>query len=402
MGMAADPGPKPPGSELPLTAPARAREHPAWLRAIYAAVFLYLFLCAMNVMGGGLQLFGDHSDRLQDLLASDNPVIALLGGVIATAIVQSSSFTTAIIVGLVGAGQMTLETAVFAVMGANVGTSITNNIVAMTTMRIRRQFRRAYTAAMTHGFINLLTVSLLFPLEWISQSWFSNGQGLLTNFSMWFAGLLGLGPREKWVNPVTVMTRPVVDLCNLFGDVFTTTEKAQGVVVALLGLMLLFISLVFMVTNLKGAFLRRIEGLFSSIFFRNDLLSGTSGVVSTIIVQSSSVTTSLMVPLVGAGAIGLRRALPFMLGCNLGTTMTAVIAASTNPVATAVGVAICHVSFNVIAVCIWYPLRFVPMGLATWYGRLAARSRQYYFWFLGIVYFVIPVIGYLVSRIMLS
>ena len=42
------------------------------------------------------------------------------------------------------------------------------------------------------------------------------------------------------------------------------------------------------------------------------------------------------------------------------------------------------------------------MGLATWYGRLAARSRQYYFWFLGIVYFVIPVIGYVVSRILLS
>ena len=401
MGMAADPGPKPPGSELPLTAPARAREHPAWLRGVYATVFLYLFLCAMNVMGGGLNLFGQHSGRLQDLLATDNPVIALLGGVIATAIVQSSSFTTALIVGLVAAGQMTLETAVFAVMGANIGTSITNNIVSMTTMRIRRQFRRAYTAAMTHGFINLLTVVLLFPLEWISQSWFSNGQGLLTNFSMWFARLLRLD-LGTWVNPVKIITGPVVDLFNWFGDMFTTTEKAQGVVVALLGLMLLFISLVFMVTNLKGALLRRIEGLFSSIFFRNDLMSGTVGVVSTIFVQSSSVTTSLMVPLVGAGAIGLRRALPFMLGCNLGTTMTAVIAASANPVAAAVGVAICHVSFNVVAACIWYPLRFVPMGLATWYGRLAARSRQYYFWFLGIVYFVIPVIGYLVSRIMLS
>ena len=127
--MGAESGRKPSPSQS-LTAPADAREHPAWARGLYAAVFLYLFLCAMNVMSSGLKLFGDHSDLLEDLLAGDNPVVALLGGVIATAIVQSSSFTTALIVALVAGRQMTLETAVFAVMGANVGTSITNNIVA--------------------------------------------------------------------------------------------------------------------------------------------------------------------------------------------------------------------------------------------------------------------------------
>ncbi|MHC4108549.1 MAG: hypothetical protein ACYSTY_10735, partial [Planctomycetota bacterium] len=57
--MAADPGPKPPGSELLLTAPARAREHPAWLRGIYAGVCLYFFLCAINVMGGGLNMMAN-------------------------------------------------------------------------------------------------------------------------------------------------------------------------------------------------------------------------------------------------------------------------------------------------------------------------------------------------------
>jgi sodium-dependent phosphate cotransporter len=186
------------------------------------------------------------------------------------------------------------------------------------------------------------------------------------------------------------------------GDLVTPTEIAQGVVVAVLGLILLFASLVFLVTNLKGALLRRVEGLFSAFLFRNDFTSGVVGVISTVLVQSSSVTTSLMVPLVAAGALKNRRAFPFILGCNVGTTVTGMIAASANPVAAAVSVAICHVTFNLIAAFVWYPLRFIPIGLATWYGRLAARSKRFYFVFLFVVYFVIPVIAFIASTILMS
>ncbi len=346
-----------------LTRPAPARESPAWLRGLYAVFFLYLFLSSINVMGSGLKTL-----PIKEFLnVGGDPVLALIGGVVATALVQSSSLTTALIITFVAAGQMNLETAIFAVMGANVGTSITNNLASLATWRIRRQFRRAYTAAMMHGFVNLLTVAVLFPLELAT--------GLLTRVSMQLAGLLGLDPIENPLSPVKMMTKPVVSLFEWLGDLVTTTDKAQGVVMALAGLILLIGSLVMLVTNLKGALLRRIERLFSSFLFRSDLMASVVGGISTIMVQSSSVTTSLIVPLVGAGAIKLRRAFPFMLGCNIGTTVTAVIAATANPMAAAVGVAICHVFFNVIAVAIWYPLRFVPIGLATWYGRLAARSK---------------------------
>ncbi len=371
-----------------LTRPAPARESPAWLRGLYAAFFLYLFLSSINVMGIGLKTL-----PIQGILnAGGDPILALMGGVVVTAIVQSSSFTTALIITFVAAGKMNLDTAIFAVMGANVGTSITNNLVSLATWRIRRQFRRAYTAAMMHGFVNLLTVAVLFPLELAT--------GLLTKFSMQLAGLMGLKEIENPNSPVKMMTRPVVTLFEWFGDLVTTTDRAQGVVMALAGLMLLFGSLVMLVTNLKGALLRRIERLFSSFLFRSDLMASVVGGISTIMVQSSSVTTSLIVPLVGAGAIKLRRAFPFMLGCNIGTTVTAVIVATANPVEAAVGVAICHVCFNVVAAAIWYPMRFVPIGLATWYGQLAARSKWYYVAFLLVVYFAIPGLGYLISRLL--
>ena len=95
------------------------------LNAIFALIALYLFLCAINVMGSGLKGVGEHSDWLKAIIAQGhNPLFTLCGGVLVTTIVQSSSFTTSLIITLVAAGQMPIETAVFAVMGANTGTSI--------------------------------------------------------------------------------------------------------------------------------------------------------------------------------------------------------------------------------------------------------------------------------------
>ena len=145
------------------------KEISPWLRGLYALISLYLFLSAINVLGAGLKTFEKSSDAVERFLQlGENPILALMGGVVATAVVQSSSVTTSIIIGLVAAGTMPLSTAIFAVMGANIGTSITNNLVSLGTVRFKRQFKRAYTAALMHGNVNLLTVAILFPMEWVS------------------------------------------------------------------------------------------------------------------------------------------------------------------------------------------------------------------------------------------
>jgi len=118
-------------------------------------------------------------------------------------------------------------------------------------------------------------------------------------------------------------------------------------------------------------------------------------------VQSSSVTTSLIVPLAGAGAVKIKRVFPYTLGANLGTTITGVIAAAANPVAGAVTVAIAHVTFNLIGSVVWYPLRRVPIRLSRWYARLASRSRKYAFFFLFGVFFVLPVVGVTVTEVLI-
>ncbi len=381
------------------------RETPAWLSGIYAGICLYFFVSAINVMGHGLKELGKTSDFIERLMdAGHNPVVGLLGGVVVTAIVQSSSFTTSLIITLVAAGQMDLDAAIFAIMGANIGTSITNNLVCIGTFRIQEQFQRAYKAALMHGNVNFLTVGVLFPVEWITSAFvYKENGGVLMHTASWFAKILNLEAVDKPNSFVKVMTKPIVNctdwLVEMVGGWLSFSPQTAAIVVAAIGLFLLFITLVFLVTNLKGALLRRVEGLFDSILFRNNVTSGLVGFISTVMVQSSSVTTSLIVPLAGAGAVKSKRVFPFMLGCNIGTTITGVIAATANPMAAAVSVAIAHVLFNLIGVLIWYPLRAIPIGLADWYAEKAARKKTYYFMLLIVIYGVIPIIGWFLSVI---
>ncbi|WP_258801297.1 Na/Pi symporter [Halomonas sp. DQ26W] len=370
------------------------REVPAWLRGIYAGICLYFFLAALNVLGSGLGTFGRASDFLTQLFAyGENPFIALLAGVLVTMIVQSSSFTSALIVTLVASGEMTLGTAVFAIMGANIGTAVTGVIVALANVRIKRNFRRSFTAALMHDFFNILTVAIVFPLEFISGLFHEAGRGIFTRVAGWLAELIGLEEVARPNSPIKVITAPVVDAANGVASFLTTTPVSQGLLVAGLGILLMFGALIFMVQNLRGALLRHMDGLFRTYFFRSDVRAYGVGLVSTILVQSSTITSSLMVPLAGAGVVRLRRVLPFMMGANLGTTVTSVLAATANPVAAAMTVALFHVIFNLTGTAIWYPLRYIPLRIAIWYGRLAARQTRYAFVFLIGVFLVIPLLG---------
>jgi len=280
------------------------------------------------------------------------------------------------------------------VMGANIGTSVTGILVSLANIRIRRQFRRAFTAAMVHDIFNLLSVGVLFPIEWIFHP--------LARMAGAIAGGLGLETTGKPDSPIKLITRPVVEFVNAGADLLFSNPVAIGLTVAIVGLLMLFGSLVMLMTNLRGALLSRLETLFRSVFFRNDLMAGVVGTITTVLVQSSSITTSLIVPLAGAGVVTLRRVFAFMLGANIGTTVTGVIAAAAvvDGKVLAVTIAASHVLFNIFGILIWYPLRIVPLSLATWYGRLAARSKRYAILFLVMVFFVIPFIGIAITELL--
>ena len=378
---------------------------PLAVNAVAAVVFLYLFLCSIKIMGSGLKAITHDpgaQEQIHQLFAhATNPFVALTAAVLVTAIVQSSSFTTSLIITLVGSGQLGIETGVYMVMGANIGTSVTSTIAALGSVRIKKQFRRAFAAAIVHDIFNLLSVATLFPLEWITEA--LTGRGIIARLTGLIAGHLGLKTGGEGPDPVKAITKPVIDVTvwamrsvGLGTDHGVTV--AGGIVMAVVGVVLLLISLALMVTNLKGALLKRIEGMFSKVFFRNDAIAYATGCIATVLVQSSSITTSLIVPLAGAGTVKLKRVFPYVLGANLGTTVTGMMAAMAVMNPAAVTVALAHTFFNILGAGIWYPLRIVPIRLAKRYASLAAEKKRFAFFYLATVFIVIPLIGFVITE----
>ena len=131
------------------------------------ALLIYLLIVAVALIGRGSGVA--VGGRAEDLfILASNPFMGLVVGVMATALVQSSSTVTSIIVGLV-AGGMPVVIAVPIVMGANVGTTITNTLVSLGHVADEDGFRRAFAAATVHDFFNLLSIAIFLPLELMLQ-----------------------------------------------------------------------------------------------------------------------------------------------------------------------------------------------------------------------------------------
>ena len=125
------------------------------------------------------------------------------------------------------------------------------------------------------------------------------------------------------------------------------------------------------------------------------------GIVLTIMVQSSSITTSMIVPLIGAGILTLEQVFPFTLGANIGTTVTAMLASLATGNVAAVTVAFAHLFFNITGIAIVYPIaqiRQIPLKMARGLAELTSRSRVYAFIYVGCVFYIIPLLLILVWR----
>ncbi len=173
------------------------------LNILQLIVFLYLFIFSIDLMGASLKLFG--KGFAESLIANtSHPLVGLFMGILATSLIQSSSTTTSIVVGMVGGGVLSVSNAIPIIMGANIGTSVTNTIVSMAHINRSAEFRRSFAASTVHDFFNLLSVMILFPLQY-----FTNYLGISARFlGEIFQDSGGL----KWFNPVKAITKPVVRL----------------------------------------------------------------------------------------------------------------------------------------------------------------------------------------------
>lgn len=358
--------------------------------------FLYLFFASIDLMESAFRGFGrGFAERL--IATTANPFVGLFIGLLCTSIVQSSSLTTSILVGMVAAGTISIRNSIPVVMGANIGTTVTNMLVAMTHITRKQEFRKAFAAATVHDFFNILSVLVFLPLQLLSQ--FIFGEGFLQFLSTGLADIFENVGGTKLANPLKIITSPITKLLHdhlfpaLLGPFFgpQTGEKLElAVLTFLFALGLLFLALMYMAKTMRSAVMVKVESLFDTYLFKTAIRSFALGLILTATIQSSSVTTSLIVPLTGAGILTVEQIFPYTLGANIGTTVTAILASLTTGNIVAVTVAFSHMFFNICGTIVWYPLRIVPITLAQKLGDFSAKSRTLAIIYIVVIFYVIP------------
>ncbi|OOF10660.1 sodium:phosphate symporter [Salinivibrio sp. PR5] len=358
-----------------------------WFRWTKLAVMLYVLLVAVAMVGSGFKLaVGDEAKTLFEF--ASHPVAGLMIGIAATALIQSSSTVTSIIVGLV-AGGLPVETAIPMVMGANVGTTVTNTLVSLGHARCKEEFRRAFSCATVHDFFNLFAVAIFLPLEMMF--------GLLNKLSQWLVSPLSqTGDMSiKGLNFVKPLTKPAVNMVQSPLE-SVLPGNLGGLLMIGLGIFAIVCAITVMGKVMKKLMVGRAKDMLKNAIGRGPLHGIFSGSVVTVLVQSSSTTTSLMVPLVGTGVLKIRDVYPFTLGANIGTCITALLAATavTGEFAVfALQIALVHLCFNILATALIFGipvLRELPLKGAEWLGHLAAKSKMAVLAYTTLVFVVVP------------
>lgn len=375
-----------PGAASPIVEPPR-RVLPPWVRAILVVGLLYLFLVGVRMLESGVKGLGD--DAASKLFEGiTNPLAALFVGILATVLVQSSSVTTATIVGLVAANIIPLDTAVPMIMGANIGTTVTNTIVSLGSARQDEGFKRAFTAATMHDFFNLIAVAILLPLEIFT--------GFLQSIATWIAELLPGGTDATFDSPIKGAVKWGASQFERLIEAFVSSESAIAVILIVGGIAIIFLTLTYITKNMRILIAARIETSVNAALAKSGLVGMAVGVIVTVMVQSSSITTSILVPLVASGILLVRNAYPITLGANIGTTITALLAALASGTVSGMTIALVHLLFNVSGILIVYPwikVRYIPVILADKLAGIAASRKWLAVAYVMVAFIAIPLVG---------
>ena len=346
--------------------------------------FVYLFLVSIGLMGIAFKGFGkEFAENL--IKTTSNPFVGLFIGILATSIVQSSSTTTSIVVGMVGSGVITISNAIPIVMGANIGTTVTGMLISLGHIGRREEFRRAVSGGTLDGFFKIMCVAIIFPLEMAT--------GILSKIGAWMSSTFVNIGGIKFTSPIKAATEPIVNFIEIL---ILKLKVSPGITYSLMliaSLAILFAALYYIVKLMRTMVAKRAEIVLNNVIGKHGILAIFAATFFTAIIQSSSITIALMIPLIAAGLLTLDTMYPLIMGANIGTTVTAILASFATGNIAALTVAFVHFLFNMIGLICIYPitiLRKIPITLSKKLGDLAYKKRRYALFYTLIVFFIIP------------
>jgi len=364
-----------------------SQTHPAW---VWCGVLLliYVLLVGVGTIGSGFKLVSGGAEGAAAIFSfASNPLVGVILGTLATALVQSSSTVTSVIVGMV-AGGVPVSIAVPMIMGANMGTTITNTIVSLGNLNQRGAFKKSFEAATVHDFFNLYSIVIFLPIEVLFHPLEKSGKVL----AGWLSG--GAEASIGGFNIIGAITKPVakavVSLFDSLGDM------AGGILTIAIGIGLVMLSVIYLGKLLRSVMTGKAQGVIDTAIGRGPLNGIASGTVVTVLVQSSSTTTSLVVPLAGAGVLTTKQIYPFTLGANIGTCVTALLAATSisgEAQFFALQIALVHLLYNVFGVVFFMSIpmiRNLPVYSSQWLGSKVEKNRAWAAGYIGAIFFVLP------------
>jgi sodium-dependent phosphate cotransporter len=295
----------------------------------------------------------------------------------------------------VGSGEISIAHAVPMIMGANIGTSITNTLVSMGHITRREEFRRAFAGATMHDFFNLMALAVLLPLELAS--------GVLEKTARWLTTLIAADPSDasSFQSPIKVFFGGMAKhIQNFVTDVLRLEGWFAAGLLLLLALVMIVVALLFITRIMRTLMAARVERALNEVLGKRGVLAILIGTIMTVAVQSSSITTSLLIPMIGAGVLSLEAAFPVTLGANLGTTVTGLLAAlAAGPAG--LTIALVHALFNLLGIFLVYPvpaIRRLPIRLAKGLANRALENRVWVIAYIFGVFVLMPLLGILLFK----
>ncbi|POM61701.1 Sodium-dependent phosphate transporter [Phytophthora palmivora] len=362
---------------------------------------LYFFMVAVKFIGDGFTLaLGCDTKGAFDF--ANNPVAGLMIGTVATALLHSSGTVTSIVVALVGSGGMTIRQGVYVIMGANIGTCVTCIMVAFGQVSDRTRFQRAMAAATVHDMYNIWSVFVMFPLEVIFHP--LEKMSVAMSNAKTSSGAFN-SPVDAIVNPLTqkllsVDKKAIYQVAT--GEAVCTEEKSFvksgafkgssmgdgtiGAITVIIGFCILVCALLTLVKMLAKVFMGPTKKLISKLLNYNGYVNIFVGTLITFAVHSSTVVTSTLTPMAGLGVVTLEQVYPLVIGANLGTTGTALLASLVTGKADSVAIALVHFWFNVFGIFLFYPIPITRKPILDWARSLAFFSAS---WPLTAVFFLV-------------
>lgn len=343
-------------------------------------------------MSHAFQGFGSgFAERL--IATTANPFVGLFIGILATSIIQSSGTVTSMVVAFVASGVLSVRSAIPIVMGANIGTTVTCALVALSHITRKEEFKRALSGSTVHDLFNILTVIILFPIE-MTTHYLEKAGIFLTSV---FHNVGG----TAITSPIKFIVKPAVNAVDsVLRNYIKTSEIILNIIILFIALILLFISLYSISQIMKSLVMKKADMVFDRVIRRSAILAMFMGMLFTAIVRSSSITTSLLVPLVAAGVLQLEHSFPIVLGANVGTTVTAILASLTGNIA-GITIAFVHLVFNLTGILIIYPvkrLRGIPIKAARFIAEICTKRKIYAILYVLGTFYVLPITLILLSK----